>query len=513
MTSPARRRFRQSIAWAAGPVVAAVAVVVLGATGPRASSERLRAHLQFLASDELSGRGNGSPGLERAADYIAGRFREARLEPGGDNGTYFQTFPVTLPPDPAGRRIMVVAGPSGETRFRLGLEFHPLFVRDARLAEDEIESPMGLAFGGYGISAPGLGYDDYQGLDVSGRAVVVFTHEPQENDPTSMFGGVSLTPYADIALKASRAAERGARMLVVVEDPTHVIDRAQAPDWTSDPQIDDLALPVIRIDRGRLAAALPSLDLRTLARRIDTSLTPQSVVIDGATLTFDRTTAVTRARVRNVIGIWRGSDSTRAREAIVIGAHYDHLGLGGRLSMAPMATGVVHNGADDNASGTAAVLELARLASANGRRFHRTLVFVTFAAEELDLLGSKQYVRHPTVPLSRTIGMINLDMIGRAHGRVMIGGYARRDPRMRLAELVPALPLRLDGFAEGYEAGSSDDAPFARAGVPTVCFFTGFHGDYHRPSDDVEAVDVDGVAEIASLALTLAADMAGAPPH
>jgi hypothetical protein len=472
-----------------------------------ADSDRMLAHIKHLSSDELGGRGNGTPGLERAAEYVAARFRDARLQPGGEAGTFYQTFEITLTPEADPRRAVVISGSSRETRFTLGTHYHPLFVRDADAPSANAAERLALVFAGYGISAPGLGYDDYRDVDVAGKAVIVFTHEPQENDPESVFDGQSLTPYAGIQMKASEARQRGARLLVVVEDPAHVQDRALTQTWTEDPQIDDLGMPVIRVDRARVARALKDLDFNSAARRIDSLFQPQSRALPDATIAFDDSTAITRARVRNVVAIARGVDPALSREAVVVGAHYDHLGLGGRHSMAPSATGTVHNGADDNASGTAALLEIARLAA--GRRLPRTLVFVAFAAEEIGLIGSRHYVDHPPVPMARTVAMINLDMIGRPRGRVMIGGLERTPAlKARITALAPTTSLRLDGFAEGYQDGASDDASFFRAGVPTVSFFTGFHGDYHRPTDDWGSVDAAGCAEIAALALDLAVSLA-----
>ncbi len=507
VTEPRRPR----LALIAAPVVA-VALATPGAADinpVRADPDRVLAHIKHLSSDELGGRGNGTPGLERTAEYLAARFREARLQPGGEAGTFYQPFAITLAPDADARRALVISGSSRETRFTLGTHYHPLFVRDADASYESPNERLALVFAGYGISAPGLGYDDYRDIDVAGKAVIVFTHEPQENDPASVFDGRSLTPHGGIEMKAMQARQRGASLLVLVEDTAHVLDRAPTRAWTEDPQIDDLGMPVVRVDRARLSRALQGLDFDAAARRIDGSLVPESRTVPGATLAFDGSTAITRARVRNVVAILRGADAALSREAVVIGAHYDHLGLGGPQSMAPSATGTVHNGADDNASGTAALLETARLAAT--RRLPRTLVFVAFAAEEIGLLGSRHYVDHPPVPITRTVAMINLDMIGRPRGRVMVGGQ-ERTPRLkeRIAALAPLTPLRLDGFAEGYEDGASDDASFLRAGVPTVSFFTGFHGDYHRPTDDWASVDAAGTAEIATLALALAADLANA---
>jgi hypothetical protein len=214
--------------------------------------------------------------------------------------------------------------------------------------------------------------------------------------------------------------------------------------------------------------------------------------------------------VRNVIGILPGSDPSRANEAVVIGAHYDHLGLGGRHSMNPELAGQIHNGADDNASGTAAIIEMARAAAANRSRFPRTLVFITFAGEELGLLGSSHYVSRPAVPLERTVAMINLDMVGRAQGKVMVSGLDT-SPSMgsdldEAAEATGGIEVRR--FQEGAGVGSSDDTSFSLKKIPSVGFFSGFHSDYHRPGDDWQKIDVDGAVKIASLALDLAARLA-----
>jgi hypothetical protein len=207
---------------------------------------------------------------------------------------------------------------------------------------------------------------------------------------------------------------------------------------------------------------------------------------------------------RNVVGILPGADRS-CTTGVVIGAHYDHVGVGRRHSMSSSRVGEIHNGADDNASGTAAVIQMARTAAANRPRFACSLVFVTFAAEEIGLIGSNHYVSQPSIPLDRTLVMINLDMIGRARGRVMIGG-AVRTPALQpvVRDLQNITSLKLSDFREGYGDGASDDAPFVKAGIPALVFFTGFHDDYHRPTDDWPLIDTAGAAEVAKLALTVA---------
>lgn len=224
-------------------------------------------------------------------------------------------------------------------------------------------------------------------------------------------------------------------------------------------------------------------------------------------------TIVPSPPVTNVVGVLSGSDRVLAGEAIVIGAHYDHLGLGAHSSMDPQGKGIIHNGADDNASGTAMVIEMAHAAARARATFRRSIVFAAFAGEELDLRGSRHYVTHQPGSVRKTVAMINLDMVGRARGRVMIGGTGLGDGFQKIVEdLRPLTKLRLDDFREGYGAGASDNDPFERQQVPTLLFFTGFHEDYHRPTDDWERIDAQGGAEIARLALAITARIANADP-
>ena len=196
----------------------------------------------------------------------------------------------------------------------------------------------------------------------------------------------------------------------------------------------------------------------------------------------------------------------------MVGAHYDHLGLGGRFSDTPDSAGTIHNGADDNASGTAAMLETCR-ALARQPRVPRTVVCAAFAGEEIGLLGSAHYVSHPAMAIDRTVAMINLDMVGRARGHVMVGMFGHSPWMTELPRTMRAWTrLAIDDFARGgYQPGSSDDASFTSKGVPAIAFFTGFHSDYHRPSDDVQRIDAEGGAEISALAVRLVTMLAMQP--
>jgi Zn-dependent M28 family amino/carboxypeptidase len=301
---------------------------------------------------------------------------------------------------------------------------------------------------------------------------------------------------------------KGARLLLAVSDPTHRNDEGQFSLFKSDPDADDQGFPVLRLRRTEMQPLLDAWRLDATARFIDADLIPRSELLSG-TVDYVESLSRNRKTVRNVVGILPGSDPARAREAIVIGAHYDHVGLGGRLSVTPDRVGEIHNGADDNASGTASIIEMARVAVDERSRFPRTLVFVAFAGEERGLLGSAYYASHAAVPIENTIAMLNLDMVGRARGAVDVSGLDE-SPSME-ADLKAAATAAGGGLQikrEGPGAGRSDDSNFIDRRIPAINFFTGFHADYHRPSDDWEKIDAAGTKRIATLALEFAARLA-----
>src|SRR5262245_41615285 len=382
-------------------------------------------HVKYLASDELRGRGDGSKELELAAVYIANQFKAAGLKPGAPNGSWFQPFEIvtglTIGP---GNQLSLHAG-AQHVSFELGRTYYPMSAtaHDSPRAVSTDIKDAPLVFAGYGIEARQHNYDDYASVDVHDKAVIVFSHEPQENDPKSKFAGTQLTRYSTLLEKAMTARNRGAKALLVVTDPAHDgTDQGNYNGFAKDPQAENYGIPVLRIDRSRALPLLQTWGLDALARDIDRDLQPRSRELPGATVSYTEHLSRTRRKIRNVIGLLPGNDAARAKEAVVVGAHYDHLGLGGRHSLAPELAGQIHNGADDNASGTAAVIEMAKAAAANRKRYPRTMVFITFAGEEIGLLGSAEYVSHPSVPLDRTIAMINLDMVGRAHGHILVSG-------------------------------------------------------------------------------------------
>jgi hypothetical protein len=489
-------------------------IAALGADSPGSiRSEALLAHVKYLASDELEGRGNGTKGLEKAGDYIAAQFKAVGLQPGGKDGGWFQPFGLVTGLEVGDGNRLSIDTNGRSISLAIGDTYLPLSAMandSTRVASAELDD-LPVVFAGYGISAPALNYDDYASVDVHGKAVIVFSHEPQEHDEKSRFEGRTLTTHSLTLNKAMTARSRGARLLLSVSDPTHEKDEAPYAGFRRDPQAEDYGIPVLRVQRDRIAPFIAAWKLDEVAKEIDARGAPRSRALEGATVDYTEHLAKTRRTVRNVIGVLPGG--ARKDEAVVIGAHYDHLGLGGRHSMNPNLAGQIHNGADDNASGTAALIEIARTAAANRARFARTTVFIAFAGEELGLIGSAQYVNDPLVSLDKTAAMLNLDMVGRPRGRIMVSGV----------ETAPALAADLDAaaatvqrlevkrFQEGAGVGASDDTSFAVKKVPAIGFFSGFHSDYHRPTDDWERIEPAGAASVATLAYELAARLASRP--
>jgi aminopeptidase YwaD len=344
---------------------------------------------------------------------------------------------------------------------------------------------------------------------VRGKVVVVMTGEPRGNDPASPFRKPDAYHYSERRHKIINARERGAGAVLLVNRPGPAPDALPRLSGVSQ-SWSVLAIAITREVADALVAPSGT-SLAAAANAIDAGLAPRSFAIG---VRVDVAVALVRERsaTANVVGILRGKDPALAREAVVIGAHYDHLGTGGEGSLAPDEV-AVHPGADDNASGTSAVLELARGFAAAGPQ-PRTLVFVAFAGEEMGLLGSAEYVRRPAVPMDRTVAMVNLDMVGRLRdGKVYVGGVdSGSGLRAIVADAARGLPLtpemRADPFAP------SDQTSFYAAGRPVLFLFTGAHADYHRPSDTWEKIDASGLATVTAFAGRIVAALAAlsAPP-
>jgi hypothetical protein len=518
----ARRRVRGALrTLSAGALLLACAPGAFprDAAEPRIDAARIAADVAWLADDAREGRGLGTRGLAEAARYLAEGFRAAGFEPGA-GGSFFQPFEM-----PVAIRVAEAALEIGGRRLERGRDF------EALLSSDDGELDLELVFAGYGISDAAGGYDDYAGLDVAGKAVLVLDARPK-GDVVPLEG--PRTGFLSRTYKLLNARNRGAAALLLAPS---VADLAGLPGGAgsevANPTLSPSGVVAVALSRSAAESLVvrgAGEDLAALQARIDAAGRPVSQPLRGMRARLRVAVERTRGEVANVVAVLPGSDPSLALESVVIGAHYDHLGHGDFGSLAPESRGEVHNGADDNASGTAGLLELAR-AFAAGPRPRRSLVLAAFTAEEAGLVGSARYVdalpADPEatsgtapgavttgVPPARSVAMLNLDMIGRlGEGGVTVFG----------AESSPGFPALVEEAATGlslpvaFEAGAtgpSDQTSFHAAGTPVLFFFTGTHAEYHTPRDDAGLVNAEGEAEVLRLVQRVARRLldAGAAP-
>jgi hypothetical protein len=469
----------------------AVALAAGAAPDPVPEGARLLGWARDLADPAMEGRAAGSPGADRAARYLADRFRALGLAPLGDGGGFLQPFEVLTGVRPgADNRLEVTAGGAAPQPFAVGREFLPFaFSGDGEAAGE-------VLFAGYGITAPPLGYDDYAGVSARGRIVLLMAGEPRETDARGPFRPAEHFHYSELRHKVINAREHGAAAVVVVESPTRgdrvTPLRGAAASW---------GIPAVSASRAVASALLApgGHQLGTLQAAIDGPLTPASRVLAGVTLRLRTALVRERSGTANVLGRLPGTDPALAGEAVVVGAHYDHLGRASPFSLDPAGGDRVHPGADDNASGTAALLGLAEAFTRVGGT-RRTLVFAAFSGEELGLLGSTHYVRHPTWPVERTVAMVNLDSVGRMRERRLhvMGVDTGQGLRSLVEQAAAGLDLRLALRGDGF--GPSDHAAFLGRERPVLFFFTGPHEDYHRPTDTWDRLDAEGLRLVTRLA-------------
>ena len=482
--------------------VLAVCSIALAATASIDANAYLN-DIKFLASKEMKGRATGSPELEKAGRWIAGRFKEAGLKPAGAN-SYLQAFPVTTEAALGkGNRLNITAGGRGAV-LKCPEDFVPFNFSDSGKLTGQV------VFVGYGITAPEYRYDDYAGIDVTGKIVIILRHEPQENDERSVFEGRTLTRHAQFASKATNAKMHHAAGVILVNDRAHHPgsgDNLEKFGLAAGPN--NAGIPFVQMKEGLAEKWFADVgrDLQQVEESIDRDLQPRSFALDGGAR-VDGNIDVTRAvkTVHNVVGYVAGETD----EYVIVGAHYDHLGLGGQYSLAPSQTGTIHPGADDNASGTAGVVELARYFGRQAKQ-KRGILFMTFAGEELGLLGSQYYVDHPLLPLDKAVAMINLDMIGRMKDKLYVGASGTgSDLRPILEKMLPKYGIKVD-YSAGSSEGSSDHTSFISKGVPALFFFSGLHADYHKPSDTWDKIDAPQAAKVLALVGGVAQALRNAP--
>ena len=491
--------------------------------GPSPQSARLRADLEFLTSDVLAGRLSLTPQADIAARYIAADFQKSGLQPANGN-SYLQEFPLIAYRADAKSREMIVIRNGVSKPLQPGTDFTGAFSRDLHLRAAAV-------FAGYGITAPEYQYDDYAGLDAKGKIVVIFDHEPQEERADSVFNGAGHTLHAGRVIKVANARRHGAVGVLIASEPRRghrgLLEAAggggsgQSVRASAPPQsIDDSGqIPAFSIGDAALEQLLAPTGRKPsdLQQAIDDRLKPQSQPLSDTVIELRSSNLEERHGTSlNAVGLLEGSDPALKSETVIVCAHYDHLGV---------QNARLYPGANDNASGTAGVMEVARLFGNVPARPKRSVLFIVFGSEEELMLGSFYYTAHPLRPLAGTKAVLNLDMIGRddvlepladtTNHLNLIGTY--QSPKLaeviRREDLMVGLTLdtRLQADRTLNVLFRCDHLPFLAEGIPAIWFFGGFHAGYHEPSDTVEKLNFPKMAKVVRLAYSTAASVANQP--
>lgn len=478
---------------------------VVGQSAPT-PAERIDRDIKWLASDELEGREPGSAGIESAAEFIVKEFKTFGVESGTPDGTFRQPFEINMGVDVSADETRLEfrsensEGP--ELTFAIGEDFRPLMLGGGGKAEE-----AGLVFVGYGISDEDNNYDEYKDIDVNGKVVVLIRMEPQQKDENSVFDGTENSANASISRKLELAKSNGAVAVIMVNDGVRAADddsdeiaeiRQFGPAGADIPffHLKRSAFTKLLADSpivtptGEKLATLPELEAL-----IDEKLEPLSQVIEGWKVNASVGFSANMVTTSNIIGVVEG-EGPHADETIVIGGHYDHLGYGGYGSNAP-GRNEIHNGADDNATGTAGIIELARRFAQSTEKPSRRLVFIAFSGEERGLLGSAYYVDNPLYPLDKTVAMINYDMIGRLRDdKLTIFGTGTSkmfDEAVATANETEN-PLVLDKQPSPF--AGSDHMAFVRHKIPVMFLHTGLTNIYHTPEDDYDTLNIPGAIKV-----------------
>jgi hypothetical protein len=466
--------------------------------------EDIEKYITFLASDSLKGRPTPSSELDTAAAYIADHFKSYGLSP--VNGSYFQNVKlgkINLKDD----NIFKIIKDGKEISSIIKDDYVPFEMTANRSISSSI------IFAGYGITAPEYKYDDYKDINVKGKIVFLLKHEPGEEDSSSIFDGKRPTEYSEINTKVQTAIEKGAIGVIIATDPlNHSSLTPRGFPWPSLSKIipkdalpitliddENIKIPVIQVGEEVIKVLLGGVEnLKQIQKEIDKKVSPKTFELSGITATIKTTTEISAHTSSNVVGFIEGSDPQQKNEIVILGAHYDHAGY--KKNHNP-GEDYIYNGADDNASGTAAVMMLAKSFGQLKQKPKRSLLFIAFPGEELGLLGSQAYVNNPLFPLDKTVAMLNFDMVGRnGKDTLYIVGVSRSPD---LSEINKNENEKI-GFILLYNQekfiGRSDQASFLRKKIPVLFYHTGEEGDYHKVSDEVSLIDFEKESRVVQLA-------------
>jgi hypothetical protein len=483
-------------------------------------TEMIMSHIEFLASWHCRGRETGQKGMDVAAKYIETVFKGAGVKPAVDFGGYYQDVELetlTLTKDIKLELETIQGSGKAVINGKLKRDFLPIRIS----GEMAVTAPV--VFAGYGITAPEHNYDDYKNLNVEGKIVLVMRHEPGEKDPKSPFDGNKNSIHGTILTKILNAQKHGAVGILFVTDPMNHKDQKITSSYSSGAYWSELNKedykdseqfkfmrfsPLMRMVGDDYGIRIPAIlisgnmadhilghkkSLKDIQQRIDSQLKAQSFAIAGKTVNMAVSFERKPVEAYNIVAKVEGSDPKLKNEVVIVGGHYDHVGVDKR--------GRLYGGADDNASGTAVVMELARAFQKLKQKPKRTILFVLFTAEEKGLYGARYYVKNPIFPLDKTVAMINLDMLGRNDPKQMslVGKYQYP----KLYDIIDDLNKKHTKFDFNFSIENfirnSDHFPFMRKDIPSVFFNSGSHEELHMPTDRTNLIEEEKIGKVAKL--------------
>ena len=468
--------------------------------GP-ADAQRYVNDIKTLTQPKMEGRGEGTKGLVRAEHMLAERYKSVGLEPAGQKG-FLEAFTVTTGAKLKGKNHLMVQNGESKMEVKLDQDYVPFSFS----ASGEASGP--LVFAGYGATAEEFGYDDYAGIDVKDKIAVVLRYEPSGFAAKS--GNQGLTTHAQFITKAINARNHGAKGLILANGKLGDGEEDLLTRFGSvnGPENVGILFAQVKNTVAEEWFHAAGKSLKDVQEQINIGNKPASFAFPESTrVSLSLGIENTHATVDNVLAYLPG----KTDEYVILGAHYDHLGRGNFDSLAPSQIGQIHPGADDNASGTAGLLELARLLAPLKGQLKRGILFASFAGEELGLLGSAAWVKEPTKPLDKAVAMLNMDMIGRIKdNKVYIGGVGTGSTFQKVLEQAhDDSQLKFEYSQGGY--ASSDHTSFVTKKIPVLFFFSGLHSDYHKPSDTWEKINGEAAARLLNVVASAAVAIADAP--
>lgn len=462
-----------------------IAVYNQQADNPEVTTAEIKEHISFLASDKLKGRDSGTEELFGAAVYISDEFKNYGLEPLFKDG-FLQEFPFVKTIELTDKNSLSFSTNGSEV--------------ELKLREDYITLPFSgntdvngsLVFAGFGISASDLNYDDYSGIDVKNKIVIVFRNTPEPAVAHSGFDA-----HSPLRKKSSVARDKGAAGIIFINpyDSNKTSDDLVEFSFDRGGAMSDFSVQSVKRIFIEELLHNEGINLKDVYNKILESKKPSSFELKNSSAKISTEVKEVEAVSWNVAGYLEGKDPELKNELIIIGAHFDHLGMGGEGSLYRGDEPQIHNGADDNASGTTGVLELAEKFASRKNNLKRSIIFITFSGEELGLLGSNYFVNNLPFPVEDAITMVNMDMIGRLKdSSLIVYGTGTSSDWKDILNNYNKYGFKLTFNDEGF--GPSDHSSFYGKKIPVLFFFTGTHEDYHKPSDDTEKINFTGEKDI-----------------